>query len=326
MFEMSLQIVFDSNFIRKLGGTDYLDGRIPDKFQTIIDLALEHGYLISIPRTVQIELNAWLKTEAYKEFNNIKAALQLLNDKGYDVPKEPNKREREVDIFELINKQYKEVYFLEPTIEEYFEAERRTSYRLPPLPKKKPDGEEFRDRIIWIQLLTLAKNTKLSILIASEDGMFENGSDSEEGKKANIQVVKTEDELLQWLEQKPPAVLSLIENIMLFKSGMEKEDISLAPEDISQVLNYRSVKESSGLLLSKFQLLTIGAKYLDKIEGKLFFKASVPIHLSLKIGSKEYEISREIEPNLAQDTEFNQRMVYSKKQRYEEELKHLIGD
>ena len=90
---MSLQIVFDTNFIRKLGGTDYLDGRIPDKFQTIIDLALKHGYLISIPRTVQIELNAWLKTEAYKEFNNIKAALQLLNDKGYDVPKEPNKRE-----------------------------------------------------------------------------------------------------------------------------------------------------------------------------------------------------------------------------------------
>lgn len=218
------------------------------------------------------------------------------------------------------------MYFLEPTIEEYFEAERRTSYRLPPLPKKNPNGEEFRDRIIWIQLLTLAKNTKLSILIASEDGIFDNGSDSEEGKKANIQVVKTEDELLQWLEQKPPAILSLIKNIMLFKSGMEKENISLAPEDISQVLNYRSVKESSGLLISKFQLLTIGAKYVDKIEGKLFLKASVPIHLSLKIGSKEYEISRELESNLAQDTEFNQRMVYSKKQRYEEELKHLIGD
>jgi hypothetical protein len=326
MFEMSLQIVFDTNFIRRLGGTDYLDGRIPGRFKTIIDLALEHGYLISIPRTVQIELNAWLEGEAYKESNNIKAALQLLNDKGYDVPKEPNKREKEVDIFELISKQYKEVYFLDPTIDEYFEAEKRTSYRLPPLPKKKPDGEEFRDRIIWIQLLTLAKNTKLSILIASDDGMFENGSDSEEGQKANIQVVKTEDDLLQWLKQKPPSVLTLIENIMLFKSGMGKEDISLAPDDISQVINYKSVKESTGNLLSKFQLLTIGAKYFGKIDGELYFKASVPIHLSLKIGSKEYEISRELEPNLAQNTEFNQRMVYSKKQRNEEELKHLIGD
>jgi hypothetical protein len=324
--EMSSQIVFDTNYLRSLGSKEFLFGQIPEKLQNQIELALNRGDILYIPKTVQIELNAWVRNLSEKESKSIRQAWDLLSNNGYKVIPAFSGEANEIDVFSVIKKKYNEVCSLEPSIDDYIDAENRASYRLPPLPKN-PEGEEFRDRIIWSQLVALSKQKDLPILIVSGDRIFENGVNSEEGKDANISIAKTEDELNQWLDQRPPVIQGIIDDILLFRDELLKRNISIEDELIERIIDYRSVREPNGTLVKKFVLILRKQDRLpEKIQGKLLYQGDTPVFVSLQVNSELVEARREMTEQEVKDCTVESDFISSRKQIQEAELKNLIGE
>jgi len=323
---MSSHIVFDTNYLRSLGSKDYVEGNIPERLRAQIQIAIERGDAVAIPRTVQLELNAWVKDLAAKDATNIQQAWELLNEKGFNISPKPEETENVVDVYGIIKQQFSDVYLLEPGIENYLDAENRASFRLPPLPKN-PEGEEFRDRIIWSQLVSISKKSGLPIVIVSNDKIFENGANTEEGKSARIINLKSEDDLNQWLDSRPAPIQDLINDIFIFDDQLAENNVILSEANISRVEDFRSKKESNGNLIRKFVLVTDEANALPpRINGNLIYHADDPVMLDLKLADRMVQIHREFTPQEEIQSEIRRHMESSKRQFLEAELKNLIGD
>ncbi|MDZ7803978.1 MAG: hypothetical protein U5K34_08340 [Thiohalophilus sp.] len=294
--------------------------------RTQIQIAIKRGDAVAIPRTVQLELNAWVKDLAAKDAANIRKAWELLNEKGFNVSPKPEETENIVDVYGIIKKRFSEVYLLEPGIENYLDAEQRTSFRLPPHPKN-AEGEEFRDRIIWSQLISISKKSALPIVIVSSDKIFENGANTEEGKSARIINLKSEDDLNQLLDKRPAPIQNLINDIFIFSDKLAQNNIILCEDNISRVEDFRSKKEANGNMTSKFVLVTDEANALPpRINGNLIYHADVPVILDLKLADIVVQIHREFTPQEEIQSEIRRQMESSKRQFLEAELKNLIGD
>jgi len=146
-----MYIILDTNYLRSLPSRDYVAGNIPEKLKNQLKTAFGRGDMVAIPRTVQIEINAWVNDLAKRESDSVKQASELLRSKGYSISPELSESVEAIDVFTLLKQEFSDLYLLEPTLDEYIEAEKRASNRLPPYPRN-PDGEEFRDRIIWCQV------------------------------------------------------------------------------------------------------------------------------------------------------------------------------
>lgn len=57
---MASRLIFDTNYLRKLGTIEYLESKLPPKLEEQIASALKRGDVVCVPRTVQMELNAWI--------------------------------------------------------------------------------------------------------------------------------------------------------------------------------------------------------------------------------------------------------------------------
>jgi hypothetical protein len=319
---MASRLVFDTNYIRKLGTKEYLEGKVPKRFGEQIQLALDRGDAVVIPRTVQMELNAWIKEVAEKEAERISQAKDLLLSNGYTI--EPNNRDEAkcIDAFGVIKSNFPDVYLIEPSPENYFEAERRTSYRESPLPKN-PEGEEFRDRLIWCQLICLSNNSELPIVIVSEDKIFQNGANSHEGKDQNITILKTEEELNQWLDQRPDYVQKIINDLLLFTGEIESSGIFLNEQEIERIVDYRSVNEPNGTMIKKFRLLFKGG---SNVFCKLLYQGDVPVTVNIQTDDNEFTYSRNLSEEESRSSTLERHMKASRNQFQEVELHKLIGD
>lgn len=319
---MASSLVFDTNYIRKLGAREYLEGKVPPKFGEQIRLALDRGDAVLIPRTVQMEINAWIKDIAEKDADKIRQAKDLLLSHGYTI--EPDHRDvvRAVDAFEVIKRNYPGVYLLEPSPENYFEAEKRTSYRESPLPKN-PDGEEFRDRLIWCQLISLSNNSALKVVLVSEDKIFENGANSQEGKDLNITVLKTEEELNQWLDQRPDYVQKIIDDLLLFSNEIASSGVLIKEKQIDRIMDYRSMNEPNGTTIKKFRLLF---KDRDVLFCKLLYQGDVAVTVNIQTKDHEFTCGRVLNEDEIRSSTLGRHMTTSRNQFQEVELLKLLGN
>jgi len=321
---MSLYIVFDTNYLRSFPSKDYVEGKIPPRLIDQLEIAFKRGDIVAIPRTVQIEINAWVQELAERELNNIKRAAELLKNKGHSVTPAIAEVIAPIDVFHLLKQKFPAIYLLEPTFEDYMEAERRASYKLPPLPKNK-EGEEFRDRIIWSQLLNISKTTDLPIVIVSGDAIFENGANSDEGLKANIQVVKTEEDLNQRLDQRPPVIQKIINDILLFGDQLKAKEINIKEDSIRRIEEYRTHKDAHGTEIKTFTMAIDESTGLpSRMNGRIIYVGNIPVLLNLRWDSNEVEISRQLSQKELSDSTIKQQELVFYRKNLESELKHLI--
>lgn len=316
--------MFDTNYLRSLPSKDYIEAKIPPKLIEQLEIAFRRGDIVAIPRTVVIEINAWVQELAERELNNLRQAAKQLKDKGYNVTPAIDEAVAPIDVFHLLKLKFPDVYLLEPTIMDYMEAERRASYKLPPFPKNK-EAEEFRDRIIWSQVLNISKTTDSLIVIVSGDAIFESGANSNEGLQANIQVVKTEEDLNQRLGQRPAVIQKIINDVALFDDQLKVKKISIEKDLIKRIEDYKSHKSADGAEIKKFTLVIDQSTGLpSKMSGAITYSGNIPILLNLRWDSNEVEISRKLSETelLASIIKRQELTLYWKN--LESELKHLL--
>lgn len=318
-------IVFDTNYLRSFSAIDYREGRVPQKLHEQISAALERGDLVVVPRTVKFETNAWLLDQSLSAWRKQDDARELLRQAGHEVIPEGIPKPEEVDVVGVLRSAFPSVDILEPTIDEYAEAERRTSYRLPPCPKK-PEAEEFRDRLIWCQLLNYSATTGApSVLIVSGDRIFKNGAESEEGAAANIDVVEGETDLDQWLNQRPPHIQLIVDQLLTFSEQLENEGIVLTAEAISAIEELRKVKEPSGFLTQKFSLRTEGVANLPSpAAATIVSLEDDPLSLNVVAGDTAVRVTRALDDEARERLTLAQVRDALRSEHAGEELKALL--
>lgn len=250
---MSFTIIFDTNYLRSFGIADYLSGRLPAKLAQQIKRAFERKNFVGVPSTVVLELDAWLNAEAKKRQEHLEKAIRLVKDSGFTITPDQAHPQVPESIAAVLETFDRRITFLKPTLDEYLEAEKRTSYRLPPHPKKVED-EEMRDRVIWCQALRYSDGGKNPVLIVSNDQLFKNGASSEEGKSANISSVEGITDLDQRLGERPPTVEKAIENLLLFSDQLKEIGINLNTENIISLEELRNLIHPEGFVVQRFEL------------------------------------------------------------------------
>lgn len=255
-------IVFDTNYLRTFSQTEYLAGKLPEKLKVQISRAVERGDLVALVDTVRIETNAWLEVAHQKKQQDLNASIQRLIAEGYTVTPGNVPDSAPPDILPLLQLASEKCSHLFPTIDDYREAERRTSYRQAPYPKN-TDGEEMRDRLIWCQMLRWSAESGNPVLIVSNDTIFKNGAKSEEGVHARISVVEGEVDLDQRLGERPDHIAALVRSILVFAPELKEQGINLTEATIVGVEELRKVQEVDGSITQRFLLLTSGDANLD---------------------------------------------------------------
>lgn len=259
---MPQTIVFDTNYLRTFSQNEYLAGKIPERLKTQINRAVNRGDLVALVDTVRTETNAWLETAYQKKQQELGASIQRLVAEGYTVTPGETPDSPPPDILLILQLASEKCTTLSPNIDDYREAERRTSYRLAPHPKN-PEHEEMRDRLIWCQLLRWSAESGNPVLIVSGDTIFKNGAKSEEGVHARINVVEGEVDLDQQLGERPEHIAALVRSILIFAPELKERGINLTEAAIVGVEELRKVHEADGSITQRFFLLTSGIANLD---------------------------------------------------------------
>lgn len=120
---MPITVVFDTNYLRTFSSSDFLAGRIPPKLDRQIKIALARGDLVAIPNTVRLEANHWLATQSTATWQRQIDAHELLSRAGYEITPKSVEKPPHVDIASLLTRAFPQVHVLEPTIDDYREAE-----------------------------------------------------------------------------------------------------------------------------------------------------------------------------------------------------------
>lgn len=259
---MPQTIVFDTNYLRTFSQTEYLAGKLPEKLRAQINHAVVRGDLVALVDTVRTETNAWLESAHQKKQQEIKVSIQRLVDEGYTVTPGNVLDSTLPDIFHILQLGSDKCSLLFPSIEDYREAERRTSFRHAPHPKNS-EHEEMRDRVIWCQMLRWSAESGNPVLIVSADTIFKNGAKSEEGIRARINVVEGEVDLDQQLGERPDHIAALARSLLIFAPRLKEKGINLTEATIVGVEELRKVHEVDGSITQRFLLLTSGEANLD---------------------------------------------------------------
>ncbi|MYN45296.1 hypothetical protein GTP23_09495 [Pseudoduganella sp. FT93W] len=266
-----------------------------------------------------IEMNAWLEDEAKKRHSSLVNAAQLLQDSGYTISAELPQLPAKVDICDVLKASIKNYDVLEPEIEDYCEAERRTSYRLPPHPKN-PEHEEMRDRLIWCRILRYSVTTKNSIVIVSHDQIFKNGAASDEGRNARISIASSPEDLDQRLGERPAHIQTLINELLTFSKQFKANNLSISDSDISSIDNVKNRRNVDGVVDKSFDIFITGN---DKpIQGVMSLLGGKPLVLSLN--NKKHVFYAEENERGAEA--ILQNLMSERPDVALSELRHLIGD
>ena len=323
---MPQTIVFDTNYLISFGAAEYRSGELPKKLHDQIEQAINRGDLVALPNTVRLETNAWLAKLSLAAWESLRSSHQRVKDAGFMIEPDSVEKKPDIDILSIFQDLHPEFYLLEPTIEDYKEAERRTSYRLPPRPKKNPDGEEFRDRLIWCQLVSYAQTTEMEILIVSGDGLFENGAKSEEGRTARIQVVEGETDLDQQLNNRPHHIQVIVDQLLMFSSELQANDIEIDNDCIVSLEELRTTREAGGSLIHKFNLRTTDVDHLPSLVlATMISVGGLPLSLSLVWDGQMIEVAREVDAKAMQDIAAARLREELDDEHAENELRALIG-
>ncbi len=306
---MPLTIVFDSNYLRSLGSREFLAGSAPEVLKGQLKRAQERGDLIALPQTVRMEINAFLRKITNKRNENIKEAFALLQDAGHTIAPNAPIFIADTDILECLMKLAPTLTLLEPTLEDYQEAERLTTFRLPPLPKN-PDGEEMRDRLIWSSCLRLARAGQ-ELLIVSNDSLLLNAPECEDAKGLKINVVNSTSDLDQRLGDRPAHIQSIIKLLLEFSNELAQNSIYINEQKIASVDGLLNTKQPNGSISHEFILRTDGScglpsecpVRLEAIDGKAaaLVLSSPPINIiRASTASAQSHEARESETQLMQ--------------------------
>lgn len=260
---MPQTIVFDTNYLRSFSLIEYLAGKIPERLKAQIKRAVDRGDLVALVDTVRTETNAWLEAEHLKKQQELGTSIQRLISEGYTVTPNKTPDKPPPDILLILRLASEKCITLSPNIEDYREAEHRTSYRLEPHPKN-PEHEEMRDRLIWCQMLRWSAESGNPVLIVSRDAIFKNGAKSQEGVHARINVVEGEVDLDQQLGERPEHIAALVRSILIFAPKLKEMGINLTEEAIVGVEELRKTLEEDGSITQRFLLLTTGVANLDE--------------------------------------------------------------
>lgn len=316
---MPLTIVFDTNYLRSLGCSDFLSGRLPARLAHQVNCAIQRGDLILLPETVRIETNAWLQEENAKRHSALISAVKTLQQAGFNVSPEIPESPLGVDIMRILKETDRSCAVLEPTIDDYREAERRTSYRLPPHPKN-IEHEEMRDRLIWCELLRYSQTTKNHILIVSNDHIFKNGVATDEGVAARITVAASQEDLDQRLGERPTHIQTIIDNLLLFSAQLQEHGYDISGTNIESVDQVRNVRTTDGRVEQRFDIFLKGME--RPIKAAMSLVASKPIFLTFD-GKNVALVRTEAVTN---NSEFLQYFIREHPDLSLTELRHIIGD
>jgi hypothetical protein len=231
----------------------------------------------------------------------------------------------DVDIAALMKTVFPAVHLLEPSLEDYKDAERRTSYHLPPNPRKSPDGEEFRDRLIWCQLVRYTKSNAIPILIVSGDGLFSNGAESGEGKSARIDVVEDASDLDQRLSQRPHHIEEIIENILMFESMLKQHGIDLTPTSISSIEELRQFNDANGSHVRKFTIRVSGSPQISTpVSATMVSIGGTPVSLDLTWEGNSLSLARTVSQEELGQLAMNRLLDVAQIERHRNELIALL--
>lgn len=316
---MPLTIVFDTNYLRSFGCSDFISGRLPPRLNSQVNAAVKRGDLILLPETVRIETNAWLDDENKKRHQALINAARTLQDSGFNISPDLPPNHNSVDILDILKSSTIHCDLITPDITDYREAERRTSYRLAPHPKS-PDGEEMRDRLIWCQLLKYSALTDNHVVIASNDHLFKNGALTEEGKAARITVASSPEDLDQRLGERPSHIKALIDNLLVFSKLLHAHNIDISEHTIEGVENLRNSRTPEGTLEQRFELLI--KDLANPIQGVMSLLGGKPMLLSLENNKIVVEAPRAE----ASDFDLFQTLIRERPDAALSELRHIIGD
>lgn len=315
--------MFDTNYLRGIGVHEYLSGKIPETIRRQLTAAVARGDLIALPSTVRLELNAWLSKISKDSEKTHTDAINLLQQAGYEVIPAEVSVTQKVDVFEIWQAEFPDVYIFEPSLEDYKEAERRTSYRLPPLPKN-PEGEEYRDRLMWCQLVNRSDPAAAPVVLISNDIIFKNGAESSEGVNAYIRVIDGVADLDQWLDQRPAHIQLVIDQLMMFGEQLCKAGINIRENDISLIEGLRNIHEPSGSLVRKFVLHFKSMPATMQVS--MISLGETPLSLSIIKDGKTFEINRDMDAAEHEKLTHEQFFKTLAVEQEQNELRSLIRD
>lgn len=315
---MPQTIVFDTNYIRSLGCSDFLNEGIPQRLENQLQKATKRGDLILIPATVRTEINAWLMDESFKRHKALEDAARTLQSSGFTIAPELPANATELDVLAILKKGNFTCDILKPTIVEYEEAERRTSYRLPPHPKN-PEHEEMRDRLIWCQLINYSKSTQNSIIIVSGDQIFKNGTMTPEGMEARISVASSLEELDQRLGERPEHIQTVIDNLLSFADQLNSKGISITADDIEAIDQLRKSRTSNSLIEQRFDLRLKGQEKPWRCIITTLDETPLQLMLQDMIFTHPDDIK-------ASNPDFIFKMLRERPESALSELRHIIGE
>lgn len=257
---MPTSVTFDTNYLRALGAAEFIAGRLPERLQEQVRRAFARADFILLTQTVRLEMNAWFEEMRRAEVQRIEQAQEVLQRHGFQVDAAAAQLPQELDLWTLLHTFDGRCELLSPSLEDYCEAERRTSFRLPPLPRNS-DGEEMRDRVIWVQLVRHAREGNNRVLMVSSDAIFKNGADGE-GRELGIEVVSQESELEQRLGARPELIEATIGALLKFSEQlMASAGFELTDGQISSLDDLRRVHAPSGMLSTSFTFRAFDAAH-----------------------------------------------------------------
>lgn len=251
---MSVTVCFDTNYIRSFSQNDFLSGNVPHKLIEQIKKISARGDSIAVLETVRLEVNAWLMKANLSRDAEIQQSIATLEEAGYKLDKTQVLARPDRDFFELMKGVDINCFLMLPEIDEYREAERRTSFRLPPHPKN-IEGEEMRDRLIWCQLLNFARKSKRKVILVSGDIIFKNGSATDEAKELGIECLG-DAEFEQRIGLKAPHIVEIIEMMESFGALLENYGVTLNSLTVESLQDLRKRSEPDGTLSMKFNVIS----------------------------------------------------------------------
>ena len=306
---MPITFVFDTNYIRTFSQNDFLSGKVPRGLAKQIKKIASRGDSIAIFETVRLEVNAWLLKATEQREAELNQAVTKLEESGYKIDSSDAAIQLPIDFFELMKAIDDSCFLLLPDIEDYREAERRTSFRLPPHPKNM-EHEEMRDRLIWCQIISYVKKTAHGVVLVSGDTIFKNGAATEEARTYSIECV-ADVELDQRIGVRSPHIVEIITMLESFGAQLQERGVVLNAHTIESLEELRKINESDGTVTMRFTVVSHGSGLPDRCVATLSALGVEAFFIQIDIDpllSFRRSVSNEANEQLARWSQVSQRV------------------